>query len=66
MNSNMIKQRSQINSDLIEAAEVFFGLPLTKEEKIAITSLSYRVKKWLLEEYTSEIKYAPADLSSLY
>jgi hypothetical protein len=58
--------RSKVNTDLINAAEAYYKIPLTKSDRAALTALSFKNKQWLIEEYTKEIEYAPADLSNIY
>jgi hypothetical protein len=76
MNATMIENReyteamyhfrSKVNTDLINTAEIYFRIPLSTSERKTLTELSLRDKLWLIDEYSKEIKYAPADLSNIY
>lgn len=69
MNATMIKQVSyvDINTQLIEYAQQFFGKMLSTKDIKSLTSLSTTDKKWLLEQYKEEISgIKEPDLSNLY
>lgn len=57
---------STINNELIMATEKYYGIPLNASEKLALTSMELSDKQWLLQEYSKEVAYPPADFDNIY
>lgn len=57
---------STINNELIMATEKYYGVPLNTSEKLALTSMELSDKQWLLQEYSKEVAYPPADFDNIY
>jgi hypothetical protein len=76
MNSAMINNReytdtlnhfsSQIDRELLIAAELYYGIPMTDSQKLNLFSMELSDKQWLLKEYKQEIEYTPADFDNIY
>jgi hypothetical protein len=76
MINNMIENReyvdtythfsSKIDAELLVAAQKYFGIPLTDSQKLSLFSMELSDKQWLLNEYSQEIEYTPADFDNIY